>query len=35
MVSYTLPKDNKQIFASRYKTILPGKAKLKELLKRS
>jgi predicted nuclease of restriction endonuclease-like (RecB) superfamily len=33
VVEYTLPEDNKQIFASKYKTVLPSKKKLKELLK--
>lgn len=33
VVKYTLPEDNEQIFASRYKTILPTKAELKLLLK--
>ena len=32
MVKYTLPKDNKQIFAAKYKTILPGKSELKQLM---
>ncbi len=32
VVKYTLPKNNKQIFASKYKTILPSKEDLKSLL---
>lgn len=32
MVEMTLPKDNNQIFASKYKTILPSKEELKKLL---
>ncbi len=32
VVKYTLPEDNKQIFASKYKTILPSKEDLKSLL---
>jgi len=32
LVEITLPEDNKQIFASRYQTILPSKEELKELL---
>ena len=32
VVKYTLPEDNEQIFASKYKTVLPSKEKLKELL---
>ncbi len=32
VVEYTLPKDNEQIFASKYKTILPSKEKLKLLI---
>jgi len=35
VVEYTLPEDNKQIFASKYKTVLPSKKKLQELLKLS
>ncbi len=34
VVEYTLPEDNKQIFASKYKTVLPSKKKLQELLKK-
>ena len=33
VVKYTLPEDNKQIFASKYKTILPSKEDLKSILK--
>lgn len=33
VVEYTLPKNNEQIFASKYKTILPSKKELKLLLK--
>ena len=33
VVEYTLPENNEQIFASKYKTILPSKEDLKELLK--
>jgi len=32
VVEYTLPKDNKQIFASKYMTVLPKKQELKKLL---
>ncbi len=32
MVELTLPKDNEQIFASRYQTVLPSKAELRKLL---
>ena len=32
LVEITLPKDNSQIFASRYQTILPSKEELKQLL---
>lgn len=32
LVEITLPEDNKQIFASRYQTILPSKEELKNLL---
>ncbi len=35
LVEITLPKDNQQIFASKYKTILPSKAELKKLLKQN
>jgi hypothetical protein len=34
VVRYTLPKDNKQIFASRYKLYLPTEAELIKELKR-
>jgi predicted nuclease of restriction endonuclease-like (RecB) superfamily len=33
VVRYTLPENNEQIFASKYKTVLPSEAVLKELLK--
>ncbi|MEM9888580.1 MAG: PDDEXK nuclease domain-containing protein, partial [Bacteroidota bacterium] len=33
VVRYTLPHNNEQIFASKYKTVLPSKEKLKALLK--
>jgi len=33
LVEYTLPKSNKQIFASRYETVLPSKKELQILLK--
>ena len=33
LVKYTLPEDNEQIFASKYKTVLPSKKELKKLLK--
>lgn len=33
LVKYTLPEDNKQIFASKYKTVLPSKKELKNLIK--
>lgn len=33
VVKYTLPETNKQIFASKYKTILPSKSELKSLMK--
>ena len=33
LVEYTLPESNKQIFASRYETILPSKKELQMLLK--
>lgn len=33
VVQYTLPENNKQIFASKYKTVLPSKDELKLLLK--
>ncbi len=29
---FTLPENNEQIFASKYKTVLPSKAELKSLL---
>ena len=32
VVQYTLPENNKQIFASKYQTVLPSKEKLKELI---
>jgi hypothetical protein len=32
LVEITLPKDNKQIFASKYKMILPSKSELKKLM---
>jgi hypothetical protein len=32
LVEITLPEDNKQIFASRYKTVLPSKEELKKLI---
>ncbi len=32
LVEITLPKDNKQIFASKYKMILPSKSELKKLI---
>jgi hypothetical protein len=32
LVEITLPEDNKQIFASRYQTILPSKEELKKVL---
>jgi len=32
VVEYTLPKNNKQIFASKYMTILPKKEELKKLM---
>lgn len=32
VVEYTLPEDNKQIFASKYKTVLPSKEELKTLI---
>lgn len=35
VVEYTLPKDNEQIFASQYQTVLPNKEQLKALLKRN
>ena len=34
LVEITLPEDNKQIFASRYQTILPSKEELQKLLSR-
>jgi len=33
LVKYTLPKENSQIFASRYETVLPSKKELQSLLK--
>ena len=32
LVKITLPKNNEQIFASKYETVLPSKDELKELL---
>jgi predicted nuclease of restriction endonuclease-like (RecB) superfamily len=32
LVEISLPEDNKQIFASKYKTVLPSKEKLRELI---
>ncbi|HEU0126673.1 MAG TPA: PDDEXK nuclease domain-containing protein, partial [Flavobacterium sp.] len=32
VVRYTLPENNEQIFASKYKTVLPSAEVLKELL---
>ena len=32
IVEMTLPKDNRQIFASKYETVLPSKEELKKLL---
>ena len=32
VVEYTLPEDNKQIFASKYQTILPSKADLEKII---
>lgn len=32
LVKITLPEDNKQIFASKYKTVLPSKEELKRLI---
>jgi len=32
VVEYTLPKDNEQIFASKYQTVLPSKEELKLLI---
>lgn len=32
VVEFTLPEDNKQIFASKYKTVLPSKEELKTLM---
>ncbi len=32
VVEYTLPEDNEQIFASKYKTVLPSKEELKSLM---
>ena len=34
VVEYTLPEDNKQIFASKYKTVLPSKDELKSIIER-
>ena len=33
VVEYTLPEDNKQIFASKYKTVLPSKDELKSIIR--
>ena len=33
VVEYTLPEDKKQIFASKYKTVLPSKDELKSIIK--
>ncbi len=33
VVKYTLPENEKQIFASKYKTVLPSKKDLKHLIK--
>jgi len=35
VVKYTLPENNEQIFASKYKTILPSQEELKNLMKRN
>ena len=32
VVEYTLPENNEQIFASKYKTVLPSKEDLKSLM---
>jgi len=32
LVRITLPKENEQIFASKYQTILPGKEELRKLI---
>ncbi len=32
LVEITLPENNKQIFASKYQTVLPSKEKLKQLI---
>jgi hypothetical protein len=32
VVEYTLPENNEQIFASKYKTVLPSKEELKSLI---
>ena len=32
VVEYTLPENNEQIFASKYKTVLPSKTELKSLI---
>lgn len=34
LVEYSLPKDNRQIFARQYRTVLPSKAQLKTLMER-
>ena len=35
LVEITLPKDNEQIFASKYLTVLPSKEELKQLIART
>ena len=35
VVKYTLPKDNNQIFASKYQTYLPSKEELRQLIESS
>ena len=35
LVEYTLPENNEQIFASKYKTVLPSKKELKLLMMNS
>ncbi|MCX6308256.1 MAG: DUF1016 domain-containing protein, partial [Bacteroidia bacterium] len=34
VVKYTLPEDNKQIFASQYMTYLPSEEDLKQLIQK-
>ncbi len=34
LVRYTLPENNEQIFASKYKTVLPSEEALKELIQK-